>query len=994
MNSRFSKDLDWNVLEKKWTTKWRSEKIFQANIDPKRKKYFVTVAYPYPNSPQHIGHGRTYTLADVHARYMRMKGYNVLFPMGFHYTGTPILAMSRRIASQDKELIDTFRNVYNISDTVIQNFIDPVNIARYFHAEIKMGMEEMGYSIDWRCEFTTIDELYSKFISWQFRVLKSKGLIVQGSHPVGWCPNDQNPVSQHDTIGDVEPDFSEYILIKFRFKLDNGDYCYLPAATLRPETIYGVTNLWLNPGINYLLISLDDPSETWIVTEDAARKLEFLNRKIIICTKLRGRELVGRYVENPVTNKKLPIYPASFIKSDNGTGVVMSVPGHAPYDYQALEDLKNDHSIQDNFHLGTIVEPVTIIRSETQNTGLLPVQEIIKKYQITNQSDGNLDIATNELYSQEFYKGKMMSNTGTYEGMSVPEAKDMIKNELVMSGIADTMFELTNRPVKCRCGTECVVKILDDQWFINYGDHKWKTLAHDCVNEMDILPEEIRQEFNYVIDWLKERACARKSGLGTKLPWDTNWIIESLSDSVIYMAYYIISKFSSSYSGIQSLDPEQINDAFFDYILLGNGSSEIVARNCSLSVDFVEDLRDEFCYFYPVDARHSGRDLVANHLSFFVFNHVAIFERAKWPKQIVVNGSVLMQGKKMSKSIGNIVPLRSAVREHSADAIRIGMLISAELLQDADFSFDALEGIKSKLIDLYYMTIDSSQSNKELLIGNGDSNTLEDRWLDSRLQRAISEITFCIDKLRVREALHVLLYSLDQDLQWYRKRTNAKARDYNSTLPYVIRFLEARIKMLSPFAPFISEEIWEKLGNSSSVIFGGWPVIDNNKLDQIAEESEHLISNLIDDIQAIIKVTKIDPSSIRIYVASSWKTSIYNKILEIIVLGRKTNFGDIMKQLISDSSTVKAKSDPNFVKKTIDDILSETMDVRNRRISLKNFDEIPIFKDAESLIKSDIGKANAEILVCSEDDLALQKYDPKSKAKSARPYKPAIYLQG
>jgi leucyl-tRNA synthetase len=277
---------------------------------------------------------------------------------------------------------------------------------------------------------------------------------------------------------------------------------------------------------------------------------------------------------------------------------------------------------------------------------------------------------------------------------------------------------------------------------------------------------------------------------------------------------------------------------------------------------------------------------------------------------------------------------------------------------------------------------------------NGEPNMLEDRWLDSRLQRAISEITICLEKLRVREALHVLLYSLDQDLQWYRKRVNAKTRDSRSTLPYIRRFLEARIKMLSPFAPFISEEIWEKLGNSTSIIFGGWPVIDDNKLDQIAEESEHLIANLIDDVQAIIKVTKIEPSSIRIYVASHWKTSIYHKIVEIIVLEHKTNFGDIMKQLISDSSTVKAKTDPNFVKKTIDDILSETMEVRNRRISLKNFDEIPIIKDAETLIKSDIGKASMEILVCSEDDIDLQKHDPKSKSKSARPYKPAIYLQG
>src|SRR5262249_16220990 len=156
---------------------------------------------------------------------------------------------------------------------------------------------------------------------------------------------------------------------------------------------------------------------------------------------------------------------------------------------------------------------------------------------------------------------------------------------------------------------------------------------------------------------------------------------------------------------------------------------------------------------------------------------------------------------------------------HGADAIRIAMLISAELLQDADFSFDALEGIKSKLIDVYQMTIESSRVNKINLIKNGISNEIEDRWLDSRLQKPISEITVCLDKLRVREALHILLYSLDHDLQWYKKRAYAKKRENSSTSSCILRFLEVRIRMLSPFAPFISEDIWEKLGNSTSIIF-------------------------------------------------------------------------------------------------------------------------------------------------------------------------------
>ena len=139
--------IDWKSVEEKWRDRWEEQRIFQADPDIGKKKYFITVAYPYPNSPQHIGHGRTYTLADVHARYMRMKGYNVLFPMGFHYTGTPILAMSRRVASRDKDLLETFDKVYHVPNDTITSFVEPVKIASYFHNEIRLGMKELGFSI-------------------------------------------------------------------------------------------------------------------------------------------------------------------------------------------------------------------------------------------------------------------------------------------------------------------------------------------------------------------------------------------------------------------------------------------------------------------------------------------------------------------------------------------------------------------------------------------------------------------------------------------------------------------------------------------------------------------------------------------------------------------------------------------------------------------------------------------------------------------------------
>jgi len=286
--------ISWDSIETKWRTKWNQSKEFEIEPDNRPKK-FITVAYPYPNSPQHIGHGRTYTLADVHARFLRMKGFNTLFPMGFHYTGTPILGMAKRVQEGELELIENFEKLYHVPPQTIKEFVEPVKIADYFHEEIKHGMIEMGYSIDWRREFTTIDPVYKKFIEWQFRKLKSLNFVIQGSHPVGWCPKDQNPVSQHDTLGDVEPDFTEYILVKFRL-----DDMIIPTATLRPETIFGVTNLWINPKITYKKVRVND--ENWIVSPECAYKLEFLNKSIEVISEVSGAELVGKTVS--VLDKK------------------------------------------------------------------------------------------------------------------------------------------------------------------------------------------------------------------------------------------------------------------------------------------------------------------------------------------------------------------------------------------------------------------------------------------------------------------------------------------------------------------------------------------------------------------------------------------------------------------------------------------------------------------------------------------------------------------
>ena len=956
--------LNWAEIQKKWRFKWNDIHIYETNPSDTKDKYFLTVAYPYPNSPQHIGHGRTYTLTDVYARFLRMKGFNVLFPMAFHYTGTPILAMSKRLIEKDEDLLNTFINVYDIPLDDISQFEKPLNIAQYFHNEIKQGMVEMGYSIDWRREFTTIDPEYKKFIEWQFKKLNDHEYITRGSHPVGWCPNDGNPVGQHDTLGDVEPDLGEYVMINFKFK----DYL-MPAATLRPETIFGVTNIWINPNVTYSKVLINN--EKWILSNDAVIKFRHLGYEIEIEKEEIGTNFIGEMAVNPVTNTNVIILPAEFVSPKNGTGVVMSVPAHAPYDLQALKDLQKNQSLANGIDVNSI-NPIQVIEIDRYRG--IPSETIINEMNIESQNDPKLEAATKEIYTKEFNEGKMKID-GLYHGLPVKIAKDKVKDDMIASGQASILYEIMNSPVICRCGAECVVKIFKNQWFINYGNEDWKEVVRQHMSSMSLLPNEIRTEFENTIDWMREKACARKSGLGTDLPWDKNWVIESLSDSVIYMAFYTISHLLKKYK----ISPSNLNEYFFDFIFLGKGDVTNASKQCNIDPKILYTLRNEFLHFYPLDSRHSGRDLVPNHLTFFVFNHLAIFQKDLWPKQIVVNGSVLMDGKKMSKSFGNIIPLRKAIHEYGTDPVRLGILATAELLQDADFTISLVTTFNERLNKLYDLacTVEHADEIDYNMI------TSVDEWFLSRIQRNIINATNSMQKLRFREAIHAIIYIFDQDTQWYIRRT---MHDYNPSI--MKHVLKLRTKLLSPFAPFICEELWEKIGSGEMIVQETWPVVDNDLLSPKSEELESLLVQILNDIHKIIKVTKMKPSVIYLYSASKWKWDLYLQILDLI-----NNDSFNMKSLLDDtfqddSLKSNAKIISEYVQKSYLDLKNTSSDIITNKLKIGILDECIFLKSSVAFLENEL---KTKIIVFDEDD--QQKFDPTHKAHFSKPCRPAIYME-
>jgi leucyl-tRNA synthetase len=412
---------------------------------------------------------------------------------------------------------------------------------------------------------------------------------------------------------------------------------------------------------------------------------------------------------------------------------------------------------------------------------------------------------------------------------------------------------------------------------------------------------------------------------------------------------------------------------------LDTGDANKVSVITGIQENTINEIKKEFQYFYPVDSRHSGRDLVPNHLTFFVLNHVAIFPESNWPKEIVVNGSVLMNGSKMSKSMGNIIPLRKAIQDYGADPIRLAIIISAELLQDADFNMESVSGIQNKIESLFD---ECSRLKAERL----ETLEAEDRWIKSKTQNMISQVTLAVEKMRLREALHDILFAFESDLSWYMKRANAKNRSNVSGILHEVNSI--RIAMLSPFAPHIAEEMWEKLGHIGMVSTSRWPEFSQSNVDATAIQSEEYLKSIIGDIAKILKVTKITPQKITIYTADSFKSKIYHSILEKIMTGQ-TNMGIIMKELISSPDTQEIKKNPDFVQKTIKDILSDPTEIRRTKLESMDFDEKSFLVNE----LAEIGKKefSVEIQVFSESDSNI--YNPKDKARHARPFKPAILIE-
>ncbi len=680
--------LDFKSIETKWQKKWEESKVFQPEVDHKKEKFFVNFPYPYVNGFLHVGHLYTMLRVEALARYKRMQGFNVLYPQGWHATGSPIINAAKRIKENEPKQVKIMEDM-GFSDSEIKKFADPKYWIKYFPPENKKDLTALGLSIDWRREFYTTDlnPHYDKFVRWQFNKLREKKYIIKGKFPVVWCPKDNTIVQDHSRAEGEGETPQEFCLVKH--KLDNGTY--IVTATLRQDTILGITNLYINPDIEY--IEIETKKEKWIVGKPIIQRLKDQDYIIKELSKIKGKDLVGKKVE-VFGKRKVLILPATFLDEEFGTGIVHSVPSDSADDLISLYDLKKDEALIKKYNLDSkevkSIKPIGVLN--TPGYGEIPAEIFLKKYNVKSQNDrSKLEEIKKELYKLSYYSAtfnNLYKNifSKNLEGIQVQDGKELIKQELLKEGFISIYYQLTGKVI-CRCLTQSIIKIVSNQWFIDYGNKEWKELAHKCLDKMGLLPEKSRVQFDYVLDWLKQWACTHEEGLGTRLPWDEKWVIESLSDSTIYMAYYTIANL------IKEIPVEKIDDNFFDYIFLSKGKKPEIKN--------IDKLKQEFEYWYPVDFRNSGKDLIQNHLSFFIFNHVAIFPEKYWPRCIGVNGWTMVDGQKMSKSLGNFITIRDAIQKYSADISRITMLNGGEDMDDPNWDSNFALSLLPKFSQLH-----------------------------------------------------------------------------------------------------------------------------------------------------------------------------------------------------------------------------------------------------------------------------------------------------
>jgi len=740
-------------IEAKWQKYWDENKTFKA-LDhlTDKPKYYILDMFPYPSGAGlHVGHPEGYTATDIIARYKRMRGFNVLHPMGWDAFGLP--AEQYAIETGTPPAIKTAENI----------------------TTFKRQIKSLGFSYDWDREINTTDEAYYRWTQWIFLQLYKKGLAYEAEVAVNWCPalgtvlaneevingksergahpverkpmrqwmlkitayadrliDDLDDLDWSDSIKDMQRNWigkSEGAEVDFQI---NDHDLSLRVFTTRPDTLFGAT---------YMVMAPEHPFLENIIIPEYAEAVKAYQLEAGLKSDLDRTDLAdgktgvfsGSYAINPVNEKLIPIWVSDYVLMSYGTGAIMAVPAHDTRDY------------------------------EFAKTFDLPILEVV--------SGGDI--------SEEAF-------TQIADGV------------MINSETADGSFSINGlKP------SEAIGKTSD--WLESTGKGQ--------------------RAINYKLrDWL----FSRQRYWGEPIPVlrDGNDIIP-LSDSDLPLTLPVLDRIIPSGTGASPLANAK------EWLQVVDPSSGKVytretntmpqwAGSCWYYLRFIDPHNDDAAwdldkekYWMPVDLYVGGAEHAVLHLLYARFWHKVLFDlgyvSTKEPFQKLVNqGMILgMDGEKMSKSRGNVINPDEVVGQYGADTMRLYEMFMGPLERSKPWNTNGIEGVYRFLNRLWRYFVNDEGQIIELTDSAPSAETL------TIMHASIKKVGHDLDNLAFNTGISQLMVF----------------SNHLRSLDIVPRqALEMLVKLLNPFSPHISEELWSLLGNNDILAYTAWPEYDEQLL--------------------------------------------------------------------------------------------------------------------------------------------------------------------
>ena len=752
------RDYDHTAIEERWMKEWIGQKYWAAPDVPKGEKRYTVTMYPYPSGDMHMGHVEIFTIHDTIARYFRMKGFDVLNPLGFDSFGLPA------------------------ENAAIQRGIDPKEWTYSNIDKLFSSAQRLGCSFDWDRKIATSDPEYYKWNQWFFLKFYERGLAYKKAAQVNWCPNDKTVLANEQVVdGRCErcgAEVTKRYLAQWFFKVtdyadrllddlelntgwtdrlkqlqtnwigrsygaevifDIEDGGSITVYTTRPDTLWGAT---------FFVMAPEHPLAEELVAGTAKeRELEVFKEEVAKLTEIdrtsterpKKGMFLGRYAINPVNDERIQIWVADYVLMDYGTGAIMAVPAHDERDF------------------------------DFARTNDLPVRVVIQP----------LDRTIEDATMTEPYIGPgTMVNSGAFDGTSVDESVTKVTEWLESTGRGKRAknFRLRDWLISRQryWGTPIPIIFCDEcgEVPVPYED-----LPLVLPEKVDFNPSGETSPLATAEDWVNV-SCPR-CGKSARRETDT---MDGFVDSSWYFHRYTDPRNDEA-----PFDPEKSNA------------------------------------WMPVDQYTGGIEHAVMHLIYARFFQKVFVDMglAKDPEpfpHLLNQGLITMDGKRMSKSRGNIVEPQEAFTRFGADSLRLFMLFSGPPEANFDWPEEGVDAIGPVAHDWLRRVWRLCEENRDVVnVGELHANPA-DEALRRHVHRTIKVVTEDYEAFSFNTAIARLHELVNQAYRY---------SSVGGGNPQVVReLIEALLKMIAPMTPYLAEEQWRRLGNEGSIHFAPWPMFD------------------------------------------------------------------------------------------------------------------------------------------------------------------------